>query len=268
MIWRCATSGRAKVCAPAAKASVDRTSTYAPDGVTELVRVWDAESLGDVRALVAHHVDDLTAPRGPGVLMVLYSALLSRTLTSARGDMDEIAGERRFLVDRHGYASQEAVNLLLVGRAHTNVFDGERRMEDDVAGSGDAVVLRGIPARGDLGFLTLHEAYGYYTVGTHLKAPRSPVWVVYSESHYSVLFALRDPGDGGGSGRPFDLHYWDGLAGQDEAIRLSIDPDHYDAFTKPPDVNDESALIPPLDLVVRSKWPNAKVDWNDTDPIL
>ena len=40
--------------------------------------------------------------------------------------MDAVAGERRCLVDRHGYASQEAVNLLLLGRAHSNVFDGER----------------------------------------------------------------------------------------------------------------------------------------------
>ena len=263
IIWRASTGGRAKVCAVEGKPFVDRSSTYAPDGLTEHVRVWDAESLDDVRSLVAYYARDLASPRGAGVLSVLYSALLSRTLRGARDDMDEVAGERRFLVDRHGYASQEAVNLLLVGKAVTNVFDGERRLEDDVAGTSDAVVLRGIPSRCDLGFLTLHEAYGYYTVGAHLKAPRSPCWVVYSESHYSVLFA-----PDGVDGATFDLFYWDGLAGQDERIKLTVTRDHYDYVRKPPDPNDDRALIPPLDLVVRSKWPNAAVDWNDTEPIL
>ncbi|KAH8072552.1 DUF4205-containing protein [Aureococcus anophagefferens] len=263
IIWRASTGGRAKVCAVEGKPFVDRSSTYAPDGLTEHVRVWDAESLDDVRSLVAYYARDLAQPRGAGVLSVLYSALLSRTLRGARDDMDEVAGERRFLVDRHGYASQEAVNLLLVGKAVTNVFDGERRLEDDVAGTSDAVVLRGIPSKCDLGFLTLHEAYGYYTVGAHLKAPRSPCWVVYSESHYSVLFA-----PAGVDGATFDLFYWDGLAGQDERIKLTVTRDHYDHVRKPPDPNDDRALIPPLDLVVRSKWPNAAVDWNDTEPIL
>ncbi|KAH8057647.1 DUF4205-containing protein [Aureococcus anophagefferens] len=263
IIWRASTGGKAKVCAVEGKPFVDRSSTYAPDGLTEHVRVWDAESLDDVRSLVAYYARDLAQPRGAGVLSVLYSALLSRTLRGARDDMDEVAGERRFLVDRHGYASQEAVNLLLVGKAVTNVFDGERRLEDDVAGTSDAVVLRGIPSKCDLGFLTLHAAYGYYTVGAHLKAPRSPCWVVYSESHYSVLFA-----PDGVDGATFDLFYWDGLAGQDERIKLTVTRDHYDHVRKPPDPNDDRALIPPLDLVVRSKWPNAAVDWNDTGPIL
>ena len=59
-----------------------------------------------------------------------------------------------------------------------------------------------------------------------------------------------------------------GLAGQDERIKLTVTRDHYDYVRKPPDPNDDRALIPPLDLVVRSKWPNAAVDWNDTEPIL
>ena len=64
-----------------------------------------------------------------------------------------------------------------------------------------------------------------------------------------------------------DLHYWDGLANQDEVIRLSIDEDYYEGRSVP-DVNDASLLIPPLELVVRSLYPHAKVDWNGAEPIL
>jgi len=30
----------------------------------------------------------------------------------------------------------------------------------------------------------------------------------------------------------------------------------------------EKDLIPPLNLVIQTKWKNASIDWNDTEPIL
>mmetsp|Transcript_59966 Transcript_59966/g.135641 ORF Transcript_59966/g.135641 Transcript_59966/m.135641 type:complete len:188 (-) Transcript_59966:169-732(-) len=187
--------------------------------------------------------------------------------------MDEgFAGEVRTLLDRHAYMSQEGVNLLLSGRAVSNVFDGERVLSDQVQGSGDSVTLRGLSARGKVGFLTLQEAYNYLEVGSFLKCPETPVWVVYSESHYSVLFATEpgavvDPRSKGPSrgGKPLDLYYWDMLAKQREVIRLSVVPDHDEEL---PDVNDETALTPPLDLVIRTKWRGCFVDWNGTEEIL
>ncbi|CAN0554712.1 unnamed protein product, partial [Ectocarpus sp. 8 AP-2014] len=58
--------------------------------------------------------------------------------------------------------SQELVNLLLVGRARSNVFDGCRVMggeggEGEEGGGDDRVVLRGVSERGRVGFLTLFE---------------------------------------------------------------------------------------------------------------
>lgn len=60
-------------------------------------------------------------------------------------------------------------------------------------------------------------------VGCFLKTPRFPIWVVCSESHFSVLFSLqpellRD----WRTERLFDLYYYDGLAHQQEQIRLTI----------------------------------------------
>ena len=67
-----------------------------------------------------------------GCLLVLYSCLLSRSIEGVRSDGDESTS----LLDRHGYANQCAVNLLLTGRATSNVFDGDKRMDD--------LVLRGV----------------------------------------------------------------------------------------------------------------------------
>lgn len=52
------------------------------------------------------------------------------------------------------------------------------------------------------------------------------MWVIYSESHYSVMFsddtdAFEDTRDGKVD-RPFDLYYWDMLANQDEVTSRTL----------------------------------------------
>lgn len=85
---------------------------------------------------------------------------------------------RKYVFSLNHFFSQELVNLLLLGRAHSNVFDGRRVIGD---GDGDAmagregseendregserVVLTGVPERGRVGFLTLFEAYKHVEV--------------------------------------------------------------------------------------------------------
>lgn len=107
-------------------------------------------------------------------------------------------------------------NLLLYGRAFSNVFDGVK----ELGGGADAMVLRGAPHQGHYGLLTLIEHYDQLHVGAHLKQPRYPVWVVHSEGHFSVLFV--PSGAHPDDGRPFDLTYYDQLGGYDEPFRLTI----------------------------------------------
>ena len=63
----------------------------------------------------------------------------------------------------------------------------------------------------------------------------------------------------------FDVYYYDQLGRQDETIRLTVDTQ---PRTPPPAIDDQSALIPPIDLVIRTKWSGAAVDWNGSEPIL
>ena len=190
------------------------------------------------------------------------SAVLSRTVAGARHDGDD---EHRTLIDARGFANFEVINLLLFGKAHSNTFDGDR----DV----DGVKLRGAPRRGRVGLLALDEARGYFAVGEHLKSPLAPIFIVYSESHFSVLFSedarlLDDDGNDRGTTEPFDFTYWDCLSTEDGPVTLTVDPAHFGEFARPPDINDERECIPPLDVVIRTRWPNAAVDWNGSEPIL
>lgn len=59
-----------------------------------------------------------------------------------------------------------------------------------------------------------------FKVGAYLKTPRYPIWLLCSESHFSVLFGLQR--ELLASQDQFDLYYYDGLANQQEEIRLTV----------------------------------------------
>ncbi|KAK7823866.1 hypothetical protein U0070_020537, partial [Myodes glareolus] len=51
------------------------------------------------------------------------------------------------------------------------------------------VKLLGIHEQAAVGFLTLMEALRYCKVGSYLKSPKFPIWIVGSETHLTVFFA-------------------------------------------------------------------------------
>ncbi|XP_048367322.1 probable ubiquitin carboxyl-terminal hydrolase MINDY-4 isoform X2 [Sphaerodactylus townsendi] len=199
-----------------------------------------------------------TFESGPhGCILLTLSAILSRSINQIRGDFDVITNQ---LIGAHGYCTQELVNLLLTGKAVSNVFNDVVELD---SGNGNTTALKGISGRSDIGLLSLFEHYDVCQVGCYLKTPKFPIWLVCSESHFSVLFGTRKDllGDWK-TERRFDLYYYDGLANQQEDIRLTID-------TSQPYLEDpESDLIPPLEHCIRTKWKGAVVNWNGTEPIL
>ena len=136
-----------------------------------------------------------------GVILLVYSCILTRGIANIQKDMDLEDGT---LLNEHGYASQELINLMLVGSARSNVHDGDKDL-------GEGFVLKGIDKKSDVGFLTFFEAFGYFTVGDNLKNPRVPIWIVCSESHYSVIFSV-DSNNIVKTGKKIDLVYYDELA--------------------------------------------------------
>jgi hypothetical protein len=161
------------------------------------------------------------------------------------------------------------VNLLLTGNAVSNVFDGNLTLE---SGATQKSFLRGIPDQSQIGFLSLFEYYGNCIVGIHYKEPVFPIWVVCSESHFTVLFShQRNLLSNWELEKKFDLFYYDGLANQDEEIRLTIDTSMFKVGEmKLPQTKTKTNrdLESPLQLCIQTKWRNATVDWNGTEPLL
>jgi len=89
----------------------------------EHVWVTECKSEPDVLQALQTAAGSYVRPQGGGVPLLLYSVLLTRGIAMVARDADYPAS----LILPNGYCSQELVNLLLVGRAFSNVFDGEVR---------------------------------------------------------------------------------------------------------------------------------------------
>lgn len=116
-----------------------------------------------------------------GVIFYVMSLVLSRGIERVQGDMD-IAMSGNTLIGRFGNGTQELINLLLTGRATTDVFDGNKPIGDS------GLVVKGVSQRPRIGYLTHLEALQLCQVGSFYKWPSLPVWVVASQSHFTVLF--------------------------------------------------------------------------------
>ena len=66
---------------------------------------------------------------------------------------------------------QELVNLLLTGKAVSNVFNDVVELD---SGNGNITLLKGISSRSDIGFLSLFEHYNVCQVPSERSGPRRP----------------------------------------------------------------------------------------------
>ena len=99
-------------------------------------------------------------------------------------------------------------------------------------------------------------------MGSFLKNPNVPVWIVCSESHYSVLFSVDKGVAEQKTGKEFDLIYYDELARQEDDIILTVQLGKYQPKTT------GKQYTVPIDSVIRTKWDKANVSWNGRTVIL
>lgn len=118
----------------------------------------------------------------PGGVLLLVMCLIA-TRNRLQEEFDDPIGTK--LTAQFGHCSQELMNLLLTGQAVSNVFDYTLRP------SGDELICRGISTQPSIGYLSQLESLRYCEVGSFYKSPRYPIWVVGSQSHFTVLWGPR-----------------------------------------------------------------------------
>lgn len=124
--------------------------------------------------------DGLNALKGQyGVLILLYSVIFTKGLSEIRSEMSD---PTESMIDpTYGYGSQSLINLMLTGRAVSHVWNHDQNV--------GGLNLRGIDRQNVVGFLALLEHLRYCEVGSFLKSPSQPVWILGSETHLTVLFS-------------------------------------------------------------------------------
>ncbi|KAK5907242.1 hypothetical protein CesoFtcFv8_005114 [Champsocephalus esox] len=258
ILWRAGEEKQATVAINSGRNHFTPARHYKSEGVLEKITCFTLDNFKDLQLLLERHIDQFETG-ALGCLLLSISAVLSRTIKKVREDMDV---HTNTLIGAYGYCTQELVNLLLCGRAVSNVFDNDIELD---SGNGNMTLLKGVKDPCDIGLLSLFEHYNICKVGAYLKTPHYPIWVVCSESHFSVLFGLqRELLTNQNKGLEFDLYYYDGLANQQEEIRLTVFVGKSAVSYQDVDID----LIPPLEHCIRTRWKDAFVNWNDTEPIL
>ncbi|NXP72320.1 MINY4 hydrolase, partial [Ramphastos sulfuratus] len=216
ILWRAGGSEKAVVALPSGRQQFTPIGKYKADGILETLILHSATRYEDLIAFLQQNIHQFEA--GPcGCILLTVSVILSRSINLVRNDFDVLTNR---LIGSHGYCTQELVNLLLTGKAVSNVFNNVIELD---SGNGNITILKGITSRSDIGLLSLFEHYDVCQVGCYLKSPKYPIWLVCSESHFSVLFCLeKDLLGDWKTERRFDLYYYDGLANQEEEIRLTV----------------------------------------------
>ncbi|KAL9961433.1 hypothetical protein ACROYT_G030371 [Oculina patagonica] len=257
ILWRAGDNKEAIVALPTGGSNFFGAGRYKPDQLTEALVLYTFKSSESLHSFLSQNITQFESDKSSGCILLLYSVILSRSIQTVISDMDEPTNT---LMGAHGYCTQEMVNLVVTGKAVSNTFDNT--MEIDTGGA-KKNVFKGLEKQSDIGLLSLFEHYKSCEVGVNFKTPKYPIWVICSESHFSVLFSVdRNLLDDWKLEKKFDLYYYDGLARQDEEIRLTVD-----TTRECPDYKDTD-LVPPLEHCIRTRWKNAVIDWNGTDPIL
>ncbi|NXG73053.1 MINY4 hydrolase, partial [Baryphthengus martii] len=241
ILWRAGGNEKAIVALPSGRQQFTPIGKYKADGILETLILHSATRYEDLIVFLQQNIHQFEI--GPcGCILLTVSVILSRSINLVRNDFDVLTNR---LIGSHGYCTQELVNLLLTGKAVSNVFNNVIELD---SGNGNITILKGITSRSNIGLLSLFEHYDVCQVGCYLKSPKYPIWLVCSESHFSVLFCLeKDLLGDWKTERRFDLYYYDGLANQEEEIRLTVDTTQMCAEDK------ENDLTPPLEHCIRTK---------------
>lgn len=131
------------------------TTDFSPDGITEHIRV-STEFTSAIE--VAEFLCELFSldRQIMGAISLAYSCILTRGVNQIKLDFDSGSIETLLTPERL-LCTQELVNLTLIGRAVSNVFDRNFAISSEM-------ILQGINRQSLIGFLTIHEHEGAFKV--------------------------------------------------------------------------------------------------------
>ncbi|KAM8953877.1 inactive ubiquitin carboxyl-terminal hydrolase MINDY-4B isoform 2-T2 [Pelodytes ibericus] len=266
ILWTAGEGKRATVCLITNDAYFTETSEYKTDNFTEQLQLIEFPEKEKIEKFLCSHIYCFRDEGSHGVILFLYSLLLSRTFERLREDLDFTTIHLLHFSGGNYTARQAVLNMIITGRARPHVFNGDQTLEEE------NLVKHGVLTRSDVGYLHWSrdemEQDRLPNVGSMLKTPKFPIWLCNINGTYSVLFGTNTSLLGDWKMEHiFELYFYSGQSNQTKSVHLTIDTHshHWEGRYKANEADPEKRF-PSLEMTVRTKWEGAAINWNGTVP--
>ncbi|XP_020711428.2 inactive ubiquitin carboxyl-terminal hydrolase MINDY-4B isoform X2 [Athalia rosae] len=272
------TSPKAIVVLPQDIPYVQHSSQYFQDGITETLHVFEFSNLDDLQIFVKRYLYLFQDEGGPGAIILLYSAVLSRGIARIRNDLEDPRTSILPGCPEEGPVS--IVILLLTGRCSPHLHNGVLHVGDE---NTYAIPRWGVLTRSEVGIL-VHDGEVAGGVsrqpGSRLKTPSLPIWVTLCQGHFGVLFNTnRELLRNYHAERRFEIHYYT-TSGSNVTLTVdtravnsrdiaSAGANNLPDSRVPRDMQEQivDVATTPLEKLIHTKWQDAQIQWNGT-PVL
>ncbi|XP_050422611.1 inactive ubiquitin carboxyl-terminal hydrolase MINDY-4B isoform X3 [Adelges cooleyi] len=266
ILWKTGENKQVVICLPQEKSYVSHSLNYFQDNVTEKLHLFELTNVEDLEIFIKRYLHLFQDDPGPGSLLLLYSAVLTRGLSKTMSDLME---EKSYLISNAEEGSICIVTLLLTGRATPNLHNGIINIGDE---HHYAIPHYGVLARSEVGLLVHYEetatpAQITQIPGSRLKTPSYPIWVVCAKGHYGVLFNTnRELLRNHLAERRFPLTYYS-CSGTENYATVDTRTHHNTGGCRSSranasdDVNNTNPQLLLIECLIHTKWEGASVQW-------
>ncbi|XP_073530818.1 inactive ubiquitin carboxyl-terminal hydrolase MINDY-4B isoform X2 [Phyllobates terribilis] len=268
ILWTTGEMKRATICLITSDAYFTESPDYKTDHFTERLQLFEFVEKDKLEKFVCAHIHCFKEEGSHGVILFLYSLLFSRTLERIQQDLDHTISHLLHFCLGNYTVRQAVLNLMLTGRASPHVFNGDRALDDQNVEQ----KYHGVLTRSDVGYLHWSREEMEHNrlpqVGSMLKTPKYPIWLCNINGTYSVLFGtntslLCD----WKMEHNFELYFYSGQSTQKKTAHLTVDThSHHWEESYKIDEGDHEKKFPSLEMIIRTKWEGAAINWHGTVP--
>ncbi|XP_039711049.1 inactive ubiquitin carboxyl-terminal hydrolase MINDY-4B [Pteropus medius] len=265
ILWAAGEAQKATICLVTEDTYITSTPDYSGDSFTERLQLFEFSKKDATEKFIYDHLQCFKGEGSHGVILFLYSLIFSRTFERLQKDLD-VSTVHLLRPTAGGFLCRQAVlNMVLTGRANPNVFNGCQNGKSQE-------ILHGVLTRSDIGYLqwskNTSEDDRLSQVGSMLKTPKLPIWLCNINGNYSVLFSTnRQLLSDWKMEHLFDLHFYSGQSSEKKLARLTVDThSHHWERDQCEDEKRPGKWFSPVEMVIRTKWREATIDWNGSVP--
>ncbi|UJR33053.1 hypothetical protein I4U23_020512 [Adineta vaga] len=260
ILWQAGEYRGATVCMPYAgdECFSNYGSHYVPDGVTERLHMFEFVDISKLRSFIIKCLPYFMKENG--VILFLYSLMLSRTLKKLIDDLDHTR-----LVGDRDEATIQMVMLALTGRALHYLHNG--LIEFDANSNLLERPQYGVKDRCSVGFLywSKHEDDSFWhkqEIGSMLRTPKVPVWLICLNRRYGIIYSTNiNLLNNWIYENYFQLHVYTGLKNQEHSCLLSIDTrQQYPASIYGDLFEDNEMNTPDIIQLLQIRWPGCMIE--------